>query len=73
MHVPTLPSGTHPIGNYRVQPAPPDYRLQVQCVGQWHPVTPHPGEDTRTLLQTPSAPCRTAESPAPAHPWAEAS
>ncbi|MDR6217308.1 hypothetical protein [Deinococcus soli (ex Cha et al. 2016)] len=53
MHVPTLPSGTHPIGNNRVQPAPPDYRLQVQCVGQWHPVTPHPGEDTRTLLQSP--------------------
>lgn len=50
MHVPTLPSGTHPIGNYRVQPAPPDYRLQVQCAGQWHPVTPHPGEDTRTLI-----------------------
>lgn len=34
MHVPTLPSGTHPTGKNRVHPAPPAYRLQMLGAGQ---------------------------------------
>ncbi|WP_221089811.1 hypothetical protein [Deinococcus aquaedulcis] len=58
MHVPTLPSGIHPIGNYRVQPDPQSgaYTIQVQCAGQWHPVhMVHPEEQAWLLglLQSP--------------------
>lgn len=56
-HVPTLPSGTHPIGNYQMHPDPGSgrYRIQVQCAGRWHAVTVLPGEEhlLLTLLQTP--------------------
>ncbi|WP_158263732.1 hypothetical protein [Deinococcus arcticus] len=58
MHVPTLPSGIHPIGNYRVQPDPRSgvYAIQVQCAGQWHPVcAARPNEEglLLALLQSP--------------------
>ncbi|GGR50513.1 hypothetical protein GCM10008959_09710 [Deinococcus seoulensis] len=57
MHVPTLPSGTYPIGNYQMHPDPGSgrYRIHVQCAGHWHPVTAPPDQESLlvTLLQAP--------------------
>ncbi|GHF57408.1 hypothetical protein HNQ07_003784 [Deinococcus metalli] len=51
MHVPAIPHGSHPIGNYRLEVDPHGGSLiRVQVAGAWHTVTPATAEEGRTLI-----------------------
>ncbi|WP_309573014.1 hypothetical protein [Deinococcus sp.] len=63
MHVPAIPHGSHPIGNYRVQidPQTGDSQIDVQVAGTWHTVIPPSPEEGRTLITVLHSPFASVE------------
>ncbi|MFC3833044.1 MULTISPECIES: hypothetical protein [Deinococcus] len=63
MHVPAVPHGSHPIGNYRVQldSGVGGTLIEVQVAGRWHLVTPRTPDEGRTLIALLHSPFATVE------------
>lgn len=63
MHVPAVPHGSHPIGNYRLQldPGAEGTLIEVQIAGTWQIVTPRSTDEGRTLIALLQSPFATVE------------